>query len=906
MSQESQAISQGISLLLTQGRTAEARAELERLLALDPDDPEARSQAGDVYAYTGAHSTAYKQYNQAAETYNRLGRADMALAVHHKILELDSTMMDPATQTRLRLLVLLVNAEDAIVMGQYDKAVAGFHDAIRNFPNHTITYQRLASLLVRLNRVEEAAEQYLVVARAFYAHGVLAKARPYFERVLELKPSQSEGLESLLACLKFEHREEEGSRFIKAAVQAQLQAGRADEARDLFDRLPSGGPDEVTPLGASVLLQGGDVGQAERMAAQLDLQRIDVQAFFRGLGRAALERGDSVSADTYFRWAQGQASLETVAAAALPPPIAVAPPPAPPLGTWTGPAPKGLEPFVPVQGAPPLPPPSVAALPVPAPPASIPPLPVPQAVPARPAPPPIPIAPPPIAVAPAPAPAPIPAPPAAPLAAPAPPPAPVAPIAALAPAPPVPVAPAQPAPTPPVPAAPLAAAPALPKASPPPPQAQLDGDEADGEAAPVRLAVPPQGPVVPEDRTVLQTMGEMCLAEEMFEEGKQVFERLAQADPENSTYWDLLNRARAGLGLAPVFQGSTMAQPRPAPQATPKPAAPQAPATKAGPVPAPAKPAPAAAAVPAARPAGPPPALAKAPAAPVPAAASPSAPAPSQPAVPQAPPAAKVPSTAPAAAPLAPVQAAPPVPVAAQAPVPAPTAPSPSLPAPAVPPPLAAAPAVPAAPEPKVEAVPAAAGRAETPPSAPPAVVQPAQPKPLAAEKPAPPAPPAPSKPSQGPPHAASPVVLPPPSVVPPGFLAPGAVQPAPAAKVQPAVPAAKPQVTEPQPAPVAKEEGPGAVPVAAAKAQPPEARPAPEAPVQAQSPAPGLLLPPKGKLAARPLPSRLPLRKAVPEPELAAVGAAPPILRHSFVVQLGELPPAVASDVDDAEELIE
>ena len=110
--------------------------------------------AGDVYAYTGAHSAAYKQYNLAAETYNRLGRADKALAVHHKILELDSGMLDAATQTRLRLLALLVGAEDAIVSGQHEKAVAGFQEAIRQFPNHTITYQRLASLLVRMGRVD--------------------------------------------------------------------------------------------------------------------------------------------------------------------------------------------------------------------------------------------------------------------------------------------------------------------------------------------------------------------------------------------------------------------------------------------------------------------------------------------------------------------------------------------------------------------------------------------------------------------------------------------------------------------------------------------------------------------------------------------------------------------------------
>jgi hypothetical protein len=67
-------------------------------------------------------------------------------------------------------------------------------------------------------------------------------------------------------------------------------------------------------------------------------------------------------------------------------------------------------------------------------------------------------------------------------------------------------------------------------------------------------------------------------------------------------------------------------------------------------------------------------------------------------------------------------------------------------------------------------------------------------------------------------------------------------------------------------------------------------------------------------KPAALPIPSRvLPGRDAEAVPALASVGAPSAdgslvgqILRHSFVVQLGELPPAVASDVDDAEELIE
>ena len=56
-------------------------------------------------------------------------------------------------------------------------------------------------------------------------------------------------------------------------------------------------------------------------------------------------------------------------------------------------------------------------------------------------------------------------------------------------------------------------------------------------------------------------MGEMCLAEEMFEEAKQVFERLTKADPGRPYFWEQLNRARGRAGPVPMMPPS--AQPRP-------------------------------------------------------------------------------------------------------------------------------------------------------------------------------------------------------------------------------------------------------------------------------------------------------------------------------------------------------
>jgi tetratricopeptide (TPR) repeat protein len=513
MSDEKQAIAQNISLLIAENRSAEARVELDRLLALDPEDPESRSLAGDVYAWTGADGAAYKQYNLAADTFNRLGRADKALGVHHKILDLDTSQMDAGTQGRIRLLTLLVGAEDALVAGQNERAVQGYQEAIRQFPNHTITYQRLGTLLVRMGRHAEAVEQYLTVGRAFYGHGVLPKARPYFERVLELQADQSEALEAVLACLKAEEKEGEGVRFLKAAVQQSLALGHNDEAAAWFDRLPEASREGATPLAAALLLQREEVGQAERMVEHLDLSRSEVTDWFKTLGRAALDRGDSLCADVYFRWGAGQ--VEAPPAPAAEPeqaPAAVAPV-----------APAAAAPVAVVEEAPAI----SAAAPEPVP---MPAAPSVAAVPAS-----LPVPPPGLV-------APVPPPPG--ISLPTPP-------AGLAPPPPPP--PGMGLPTPP---------PGL--AAPKPPIPAADSQE---------------------DRTILQTMGEMCLAEEMFEEAKQVFERLLKADPSHGQYLDLLNRARAGLGLAPASASSSpepsvtavhtpaMAAPSPPPPPAPAPIA---------------------------------------------------------------------------------------------------------------------------------------------------------------------------------------------------------------------------------------------------------------------------------------------------------------------------------------------
>lgn len=293
--------SQRVSKMLVDGQGAAALKLVESLLAASPGDPEIQILAGDAYASTGAHTISYHQYNAAADTYHRLGQPDKVLHVQHKILNLDLNLLDPSVQIRIRLLTLLVEAEDALLVGQREKAVVAYQEAIRQFPNHTVTYQRLAAVFADLGRKAEAVEQYLTVARAFYTHGVISKALPYFEWALELNPSHAEALEALLICLTKEGRDAEMDKPIKAAVQHCLDLGLNDNARLLFARLTPQAQSEATVLHAALF---GAPAEEVIPEGLLEVQGLDSVQTLAGDSVALQKAGEMCLAEEMFEEAK--------------------------------------------------------------------------------------------------------------------------------------------------------------------------------------------------------------------------------------------------------------------------------------------------------------------------------------------------------------------------------------------------------------------------------------------------------------------------------------------------------------------------------------------------------------------------------------------------------------------------
>ncbi len=102
-------------------------------------------------------------------------------------------------------------AAELAAKGKLDRAAGLLREALEGDPRDVVTHQKLAEVLRRAGRIEEAIEEYRGVADRYAHDGLLIKAIAISKTILELDPDHVE-TQTVLADLYAMRASAEGSR----------------------------------------------------------------------------------------------------------------------------------------------------------------------------------------------------------------------------------------------------------------------------------------------------------------------------------------------------------------------------------------------------------------------------------------------------------------------------------------------------------------------------------------------------------------------------------------------------------------------------------------------------------------------------------------------------------------------
>ncbi|HTI86778.1 MAG TPA: tetratricopeptide repeat protein [Alphaproteobacteria bacterium] len=234
------------------GRLDDARANYERVLAIDPCDARALDLLGMVHIVQGRAEEGLACFQRAVESapdfppaLNHLGlalknagRVDEALAVFHHAVAVAPGFAEAQTN--------LGNA--LLERGNADEAIACFREALRAAPDFEMAHNSLGGALFRIGHMDAAMDAFgrAIALAPNYAHawhnvgGVLTDQERFeeaieaYERALAIQPGRAETHNGLGHALSLAGRYEEAAARFEAAcaldpdhAEAQLRLGIA-------------------------------------------------------------------------------------------------------------------------------------------------------------------------------------------------------------------------------------------------------------------------------------------------------------------------------------------------------------------------------------------------------------------------------------------------------------------------------------------------------------------------------------------------------------------------------------------------------------------------------------------------------------------------------------------------------
>ena len=214
-----------------QGKWDRAISEYLAILKADPHDLTVCNNLGDLYARAGKAPEAIEQYLKLGELYRTDGLSVKAIAVYKKIIKLDpgrteallacADLYEEQGLTGEAKIQLVTAAEHYAKAGETPKVIEIYQRLAALDQANSMLLTKLADLLRKEGRREEAAAQYELAAQAAEAAGQAAESKRLLAKMRELAPESPQAHLALGEQLLREGRHAE-------AVDALLKATASD------------------------------------------------------------------------------------------------------------------------------------------------------------------------------------------------------------------------------------------------------------------------------------------------------------------------------------------------------------------------------------------------------------------------------------------------------------------------------------------------------------------------------------------------------------------------------------------------------------------------------------------------------------------------------------------------------
>jgi tetratricopeptide (TPR) repeat protein len=242
-----------------QGKLQNAIAEYEKVIKADSKDLTVMNTIGDLYARLGENEKAADCFKNVGDAYAAQGFTVKAIAMYKKLGKLKSS-----TESVLRLAELYTQqglfndaraqylqvAEDFLKSGKADQAIRIFQKTLEMDPDNVPMRMKLAEAYVRMGKKDDAWQLLSAAAEALRGKGQLAAANEILQKMLKLDPENSYALvmrgrasveagdfPAAIECLTKVPDLDSNAEGLRALFQSYLQTKRFDDASALVQKL---------------------------------------------------------------------------------------------------------------------------------------------------------------------------------------------------------------------------------------------------------------------------------------------------------------------------------------------------------------------------------------------------------------------------------------------------------------------------------------------------------------------------------------------------------------------------------------------------------------------------------------------------------------------------------------------